>query len=101
MGFLSRLLVPRGVRRAVHPVRTVKRAATPKVVKKASGHCIQSTTSATAPNDRRSPHCDPAASGVRAELRCTSTAVAPSPTAALKQQRNATTANPGHSGRWR
>jgi hypothetical protein len=35
MGFLSRLLVPRGVRRAVHPVRTLKRAATPKVVKKA------------------------------------------------------------------
>jgi hypothetical protein len=35
MGFLSRLLVPRGVRRAVHPVRTVKRAATPKAVKKA------------------------------------------------------------------
>jgi len=35
MGFLPRLLVPRGVRRAMHPVRTVKRAATPKVVKKA------------------------------------------------------------------
>jgi hypothetical protein len=35
MGFLSRLLVPRKVRRAVHPVRAVKRAATPKVVKKA------------------------------------------------------------------
>lgn len=36
MGFLSRLLVPRGVRRAVHPVRTVKRAATPRVVKRAT-----------------------------------------------------------------
>lgn len=35
MGFLSRLLVPRGVRRAMHPARTVKRAITPKVVKKA------------------------------------------------------------------
>lgn len=35
MGFLSRLLVPRSVRRAVHPVRAVKRAATPKAVKKA------------------------------------------------------------------
>ena len=35
MGFLSRLLVPRGVRRAMHPVRTVKRAATPKAAKKA------------------------------------------------------------------
>jgi hypothetical protein len=35
MGFLSRLLVPRGVRRAMHPVRTVKRAATPKAVRKA------------------------------------------------------------------
>ena len=35
MGFLSRLLVPRGVRRAMHPVRTAKRAATPKAIKKA------------------------------------------------------------------
>ena len=36
MGFLfSRLFVPRSVRRAMHPVRTVKRAATPKVVKQA------------------------------------------------------------------
>lgn len=35
MGFFSRLLVPRKVRRAVHPVRTARRAVTPKVVKKA------------------------------------------------------------------
>ncbi|GEM_PF-4793757 len=35
MGFLSRLLVPRSVRRAVHPVRTVKRAVTPRAVKQA------------------------------------------------------------------
>ena len=35
MGFLSRLLVPRSVRRAMNPVRTLQRAATPKVVKKA------------------------------------------------------------------
>jgi hypothetical protein len=35
MGFLSRLLVPRGVRRAMHPVRTAKRAVTPKAVKRA------------------------------------------------------------------
>ena len=35
MGFFSRMLVPRGVRRAMHPVRTIKRAATPKVVKRA------------------------------------------------------------------
>jgi hypothetical protein len=35
MGFLSRLLVPRSVRRAMHPMRTVKRAATPKAVRKA------------------------------------------------------------------
>lgn len=34
MGFLSRLLIPRSVRRATHPVRTVKRAVTPKPVKK-------------------------------------------------------------------
>jgi hypothetical protein len=35
MGFFSRMLVPRSVRRAVHPVRTVKSAATPRVVKRA------------------------------------------------------------------
>jgi hypothetical protein len=36
VGFISRLLVPRSVRRAIHPGRAVKRAVTPKVVKKAS-----------------------------------------------------------------
>lgn len=36
MGFLSRLLVPRSVRRAMHPGRAVKRAVTPKAVKRAS-----------------------------------------------------------------
>ena len=35
-GILSRLLVPRKVRRAAHPVRAVKRASTPKVVKTAT-----------------------------------------------------------------
>ena len=35
MGFLTRLFIPRSVRRAVHPGRAVKRAVTPKVVKKA------------------------------------------------------------------
>ena len=35
MGFFTRLLVPRGVRRAMHPGRAVKRAVTPKAVKKA------------------------------------------------------------------
>jgi hypothetical protein len=35
MGFLTRLLVPRRVRRAVHPGRAVKRAVTPKSIKKA------------------------------------------------------------------
>jgi hypothetical protein len=35
MGFFTRMLVPRGVRRAAHPVRSVKRAVTPKVVKRA------------------------------------------------------------------
>ena len=34
MGFFSRLLIPRGLRRALHPGRTVKRVMTPKVVKK-------------------------------------------------------------------
>ena len=33
MGFLSRMFIPRGVRRAVHPGRAVKRAITPKPVK--------------------------------------------------------------------
>lgn len=33
MGMISRSLVPRNVRRAAHPVRTVKNAATPKSVK--------------------------------------------------------------------
>ena len=36
MGFLTRQLVPRPVRRATHPVRTVRRAATPRVVQQAS-----------------------------------------------------------------
>jgi hypothetical protein len=36
MGFFTRLLIPRGVRRAMHPGRAVKRAATPKVIKRAS-----------------------------------------------------------------
>ncbi len=35
VGFFSRLLVPRGVRHAMHPGRAVKRAVTPKAVKKA------------------------------------------------------------------
>jgi hypothetical protein len=36
VGFFSRLLVPRSVRRAMHPGRAVKRAVTPKAVKTAS-----------------------------------------------------------------
>jgi hypothetical protein len=35
VGFFSRLFVPRSVRRAAHPGRAVKRAVTPKTVKKA------------------------------------------------------------------
>ena len=35
MGFLSRLLIPRGVRRAMHPARTVRRAVTPKPIRQA------------------------------------------------------------------
>lgn len=34
MGFLSRMFVPRGVRRALNPVRTVKAAVTPKPLKR-------------------------------------------------------------------
>lgn len=33
MGMLSRALIPRSVRRATHPVRTVKNAVTPKPIK--------------------------------------------------------------------
>lgn len=36
VGFFSRLLVPRSVRRAMHPGRAVKRAVTPRAVKRAS-----------------------------------------------------------------
>ncbi|HEX9089713.1 MAG TPA: hypothetical protein VF867_19635 [Arthrobacter sp.] len=35
MGFFTRRLIPRKVRRLVHPVRAVKRAVTPKPIKKA------------------------------------------------------------------
>lgn len=35
VGFLSRLLIPRTVRRAAHPGRAVKRAVTPKAVRRA------------------------------------------------------------------
>jgi len=35
VGFFSRMFVPRSVRRAMHPVRTAKRAVTPKAVKRA------------------------------------------------------------------
>ena len=35
MGFFSRLLVPRSVRRAAHPLRTTRRALTPKPIKRA------------------------------------------------------------------
>lgn len=35
MGILTRLLIPRGIRRAAHPGRAIKRAVTPKVVEKA------------------------------------------------------------------
>jgi hypothetical protein len=35
MGLLTRALVPRSVRRAAHPVRTAKSAATPRVIKQA------------------------------------------------------------------
>jgi hypothetical protein len=35
VGFFSRLLIPRSLRRAVHPGRAVKRALTPKTVKRA------------------------------------------------------------------
>lgn len=34
MGFLSRMFIPRGGRRAVHPGRAVRRAATPRAVKR-------------------------------------------------------------------
>lgn len=36
MGFLSRMLVPRSVRRAAHPVRLARRSLTPRPVKRAT-----------------------------------------------------------------
>lgn len=33
MGFIPRMLVPRDIRHAVHPVRTTKSALTPKTIK--------------------------------------------------------------------
>lgn len=36
MGFITRAIVPRSVRRAAHPVRAVRRAVTPNVVKSVS-----------------------------------------------------------------
>lgn len=46
MGFLSRAFVPRGVRRAAHPVRTAKNALTPRSVKsvRRALHPIDNTT---------------------------------------------------------
>ncbi|KJE77180.1 hypothetical protein [Ferrimicrobium acidiphilum] len=46
MGFLSRAFVPRGVRRAAHPVRTTKNALTPRSVKsvRRALHPIDNTT---------------------------------------------------------
>lgn len=35
MGILTRLLMPRSVRRAMHPTRTLKNALTPKSIKRA------------------------------------------------------------------
>jgi hypothetical protein len=35
VGFLARMFVPRSVRRAAHPGRAVKRAVTPKAVRRA------------------------------------------------------------------
>lgn len=35
VGFITRALIPRSVRRAVHPVRAVRRAVTPRPVKRA------------------------------------------------------------------
>lgn len=35
VGFFSRMFIPRSVRRATHPLRSVKRAMTPKSVKRA------------------------------------------------------------------
>lgn len=34
MGFFSRLFIPRGIRRAMHPGRAVKRAVTPGPIRK-------------------------------------------------------------------
>jgi hypothetical protein len=48
MGFFSRLLVPRGVRRAVYPMLTVKRAVTAKPVKR-ERRALHPVSNASAP----------------------------------------------------
>ena len=62
VGFFSRLFIPRSVRRAVHPGRAVKRAVTPKVVKKASramhpidnaAYSVQRSVATTIRSDRK------------------------------------------------
>ena len=64
MGVLTRMLVPRSVRRAVHPARTVRRAVTPKTVKKMgrAAHPLSNVVYGverslnTKPRSRNSPH---------------------------------------------
>jgi hypothetical protein len=62
VGFFSRLLVPRSMRRAVHPGRAVKRAVTPKAVKKArralhpvdnAKYSVQRSVATTIRSDRK------------------------------------------------
>ena len=61
MGLIRRTLtprlVPRSVRRATHPVRTVRRAATPRSIKQASGllHPVNSAVYGATPTRRRKP----------------------------------------------
>ena len=63
MGFLTRLLVPRSVRRAAHPTRVVKSALTPKSVKsvRRSLHPVSAATyavtrSLNTTRSSRAPH---------------------------------------------
>ena len=46
MGFLTRIFIPRSVRRAVHPGRAVKRAVTPRSIKRVR-HAMHPVSNAT------------------------------------------------------
>ncbi len=87
MGFLFRLLEPRGVRRPMHPVRTVKGAATPEAVKQARRvlHPVDNIAYSAERQVITSLRSGAVGVGVTAAPRYTGTAVARSRTAVPRQ----------------